>query len=323
MTKKFFIFAFAAFAAICTTACSSSDDDSEGPGVQPVNLDKPKYSDKAAEYKLTTTVASDASKGVEGFELKSIDVTPSGRVMLELQDNKTGKKSYVVEEAVIQGDKYIMNGSKVKGSFEIVRDASRTTRAQGVVILIDITIILSDNQILVFLPAGEVLADMTLGELIEEAVQNIARKWDILGAIIDLKSSTINAYEEFDSDGGVFHMSKVLKEAEEQGVKLTVEERTELSKMIQSIELTDDKFIIRYTDNSDDVATWEWVNSDKSAFTIRFKDTAMGNKFISNNSRVEVAYNGKLCNLKLYTNIVDDAKKAWDIALTLKLRAAE
>ena len=54
--KKFFLYAFAAMAAMCMTACSSDDDNNNNDN-NVVNMPTPPYADKAVQYSLDTPKA--------------------------------------------------------------------------------------------------------------------------------------------------------------------------------------------------------------------------------------------------------------------------
>jgi hypothetical protein len=47
----------------------------------------------------------------------------------------------------------------------------------------------------------------------------------------------------------------------------------------------------------------------------------MGNKYLDDNTTVNVAFKGNLCNMKLSTNVTGDTK--YKAALTLRLQAAK
>ena len=159
---------------------------------------------------------------------------------------------------------------------------------------------------------------------LDEALSNLARTWNILGAIIDINSSDIKAYEEFTSRGGIMYLKDILDEALAQGINLSEKEQQDFDKQIRSVTITKSgPFTIDYADGTEDAAGWRWTNDTHTQFTITLKGEDMGNKFIVTNSNIAVAYNGNRCNLKLHTTFADNSNKQWEVALTLKLQSAE
>ncbi|MBR6275601.1 MAG: hypothetical protein IKR31_01505 [Prevotella sp.] len=323
MKKTFFYFAFAAFAAVCLTACSSNDGDDDNSKVKPVNLSTAKYADQAAQYQLSTPVNS----GV--YQLKSIDFTEGGNILLEIGNTSSSlaynNSSYILEKATVSGDTYTMNG-KIQGTIKVIAAGSRETRAAShVQLIINLDVKFSKTETLTFTTENgtTVTATKTVPTTADEAMKNLVRTWNIRGAIIDLSSKEINAYEDFDSKGDGFYMEDILNEAVNQGVNLTESEKDCFRKVVKSIEISSSKFIIKYADGGEDAADWSWGNAEKTMFKIKLKSVGMGNKFIADNSTISVAYNGNLCNLKLTTTITDNSSKKWDVILTMKLQAAE
>ena len=206
---------------------------------------------------------------------------------------------------------------KVKGT------QARSTRADASTELeINLTISFAGAEAVTYVTeeGQAVAATVNTPVSTDEALNNLARTWKIIGAIVDLKGDDIKAYEEFDSRNGMFYLEDVLKEAIDQGVSLTEREQQDFKKVIKSITVTKTGiFTIDYADGTEDAAQWSWTNAEKNQFSIKLKDADMGNKFVADDSRGSVAYNQKRCNLKLQTTVTDNKNKKWTVALTLKL----
>jgi len=324
MTKKFIYFAFAVMTAMCMTTACSSDDDEETPKDYEVNLPTPPNASNAVQYTLTTPMIS-SSTIVNAPVLKTIDITESSEVLLELYNLAKAKTFYVKEKATINGNTYTFNGSKVKGTIKVVDAASRLTRSDATVLEINIVVTASETEVYTFVnEVGETVTATKETPVTGDAIlDRLSRTWNILGVIIDLKGGDVKAYEEWDAVGGVLDLeTTALQEAIDQGVKLTEQEKNDLKKKVKSVSFTKTGlFSIDYADGKEDVANWKWSNSDKTQFMITLKDKEMGNKFIDNNSRVDFAFNGDRCNMKLSTVFKDSNNKEWDVVLTLKLKS--
>lgn len=327
MTKKFFYFAFAVMTAMCvTTACSSDDKEEDTPKPSEANLPAPTNASEAVQFTLSTPMTS-TTTGTEGSTndapvLKTIDITESSEVLLELR-SKEGKTFYVKEKATISGNTYTFNGSSVKGYIKVL-DGTSLTRSSSSSLEINIEVTVSGTEVYTYKnDDGEtVTATKEVPLTGDEILDNLARTWNILGVILDLKNDDIKAYEEWDAVGGVFDLeTTVLKEALDQGVNLTEQEQKDMKRKIKSISFTKTGlFTVDYADGKTDVATWKWSNSQKTQFRITLKDNEMGNKFIDNNSKIDFAFNGERCNMKLSTVFKDSSNKEWNVVLTLKLK---
>lgn len=317
MKKNFFYFALAAVTALSLGACSS-DDDEAADHAAPVTLTTPANAEHAVQYKLVEAMASDSQD--EGApSLASLDVTESSKLLLELRDPRTGKLSYVMEDVNVSNNIYTMSGSKVKGTVAVKGNAARTRATDELVINISVTF---SDGVVTFSSGDEAVSATSTTVSGDEVLNNLARTWKISGVILDLKSKSkdIKAFEEFDSKSGVFDLLDVLAEAEEQGINLTEKEKAEFNRQIKTVTITKTgQLAIDYADGREDVASWQWADSSKSAITIKLKDVDMGNKFFSDNTKISLAFSDRRCNLKLETKVQDNSGNDWEVELILKL----
>lgn len=326
MKKSIFYFAFAALAALTFTACgSSSDDDNSGGngGNSNVTLKAPNFTEQVAKYKLTTPMKVSAATEMEETDTKlsSVELTESGYILVELID-PNGKPIFVQEKAAVSGETYSMSGSKISGT---ITKKAAATRAGDVQLQLNITVTLPlPFGTLTFNSGSEALAAtlMAIPGVADYVVGYFCRTWSIVGATLDLKSTDVTAYKEFSSRGGLFYMEDVLAEAQKRGVSFTSDEVADLQKKLKNVTITrSGDFILNYDSGQDDVATWSWSNSQKTGITIKMKDGDMGNKFINDNTKMGVAFNGNRCNLTMKINFDDSASKKWDAQLMLVLQS--
>ncbi len=324
MKKNFFYLALAALVAVGMPACSSDDED-EVVKPEPVNLPTPANASQAVEYVLPTALDAKTStigKTQDTPALKSINFTESGKILLELVSAIDGKHTYVMEDATFNNNTYTMNGSKVKGFIKLT-DAAALTRANSHII-VDIAVTITIEETVTYTSDGDVTTVTNKRNASgDEVMTYLVRTWSVTGAILDLKSKSknIKAYEEFDSNSqGYFDLRQVRKEALDQGVEMTADEEDEFERTVKCVTITgDNKFIIEYTDHYPDVAEWEWNNPEKTSIRIVLREGCEGNKFFSNDTKIDVAFNGNRCNMKMYTHVNDAGSNNWEVELTMKL----
>lgn len=322
MKKQFFYLVLSAVVGVSCGACSS--DDEKDAVLDPVNLSTPEFSQQAKQYTLEPAVseAKENDGDGNGKQLKSIDLSESGKLLLELSTSDGNKPFFYLEDATIGNKTMKMNGKKVRGSVQELSSESGANGGSGLLVL-DIEVTNEDGSTLSFKTGADgANVVMKSSPTTDEATLRLARTWNVLGAILDLKSKkkNVKAYEEFDSRNGMFYLEDVLKEALEQGVKLTDEEQQEFKRVVKSITFTKTGlFIISYLDGTEDVADWSWANAAKTEISIRLRDEEMGNKFIANTSKLTVAFNGNRCNLKAETALSDKENNDWESVLLIKL----
>lgn len=324
--KKFFLYAFAAMAAMCMTACSSSDDDNNNNDNNVVNMPTPPYADKAVQYSLDTPKAPENAEE-DAPQLKTIDFTESGDLLVEFYKPVSQTTVYIKEKASFNGNTYTVNGSNMSGTIEVVENVARVTRAGSTNIVVDVTVTFSAEQTYTYTTGeGETITvKKGVPPTGDEALAILARTWNVLGLILDLKGDDVKAFMTWPATNGLLDLrTTLLKEALDRGVSLTPEEQDELKKTVKSVTITKTKlFALNYTNAPDDVASWDWTDNSKTAIRITLKDGKMGNKFIENASLISFTFNGNRCNMKMATTFTDNANKKWDAIVTLQMQSPE
>lgn len=314
----------AAFVAVGFTACSSDDDDSSNSAPAPVNLPAPATAANAVQYNLPTSLAPTSATSEETPELSSIEITESNQILLELHNPINNEDTYITENVTVSGNVYTINGSRVKGTVKVLAAATRAGESTN--LEVDITVTLENNVVITYKTDenGVVVEKVTTTVTAEDAMTRLARTWNILGAKLDLVDLSKNEtyYMEFTSKNGYFDLKEVLTEAKKRDVSFSAKEEQDLSRKISSISVTkSNKFIIAYSAGNDDVASWTWANSEKTAFTIKMKGGSTGNKFINDDTRMETAFSDNRCNLMMKIKFDDNSNKKWDASLLLKLQS--
>lgn len=319
MKKYFFYLSLAVITATCMTACGDDEDDAAQPA--PVTLKTPANAEKAVQYSLQTALEASSSEDVPA--LQGLNFTESGKMLLELRNPEDGKLSYIMEDATLAGNVYTLNGSKARGTVTVVTNGARSRATGTDQLIIDLSVTYSTTSTVTY-TSGNTTVTVTTTTIStgDEAMDRLARTWKISGAILDLRSKTkdIKAYEEFDSRGGLFYLEDVLAEALDQNVNLSPSEQEEFKRVVKSVTITKSGVLtVDYADGTEDVAGWQWANTEKTAIRITLKDEEMGNKFFSNDSKITVAFSDTRCNLKLDTSVKDNSNSNWEVSLTLKL----
>ena len=197
MKKNFLYFAFAALAAMCMTACGDDSNDDNGGSNNPqqpqnnVTLTAPKYADQAVRFELKEPI--EATSDDATLQLKAVNFTEGGKAILEMYNPVTQKRSYVAETATISGNDYHISGSKASGTITKLQNAkARATRAtSNVQLSLSLTIMGYTYSIDADSPADAVEKAKSMGG--GAILGYIARTWNVLGYILDLKGSDIKA----------------------------------------------------------------------------------------------------------------------------------
>ena len=319
--KKIFFYAFAAMTAMCMTACSS-DDDNDNNNV--ANVPIPPYADKAVQYVLDTPKAPENAEE-DAPQLKTIDFTESGDLLVEFYQPVSRSTTYLKEKATLNGNTYAVNGSRMKGTIKVVEAAARATRSGSTNIIVDMAVTFSALQTYTYVTEDGETITVTKGVAPtgDEALKILARTWNVLGLILDLKGGDVKVFETWPAQNGLINLeTTLLKEALAHDVSLTPEEQDELRKTVNGVTITKTKlFAINYTNAPDDVASWDWTDNTKTAIRITLKDGKMGNKFIENASLISFTFNGDRCNMKMATTFTDSGNKDWDAIVTVQLQS--
>ena len=124
-----------------------------------------------------------------------------------------------------------------------------------------------------------------------QVLANLARTWDVQSLFLTLSGDV--DLSKYENSG---NMEVFVNEARKRDVGLTAEEEAQLSKIIKSV--TPDKngnLFIEYIEKDGtyltEAAKWEWIDSKMSGIVIKFRDTKMGNKFMSDNSQIAIEFN--------------------------------
>lgn len=301
MKKNFFYFAMALCVALCNVACGDDNEGGDDGGYT-----TPKYSEQAAAYTISEGVENQVKADATGGEeviLKSLNFTEDGKVVVGVEVD--GALKYVTYDVVISGDTYtVKSGTKVLGTITKV-----TTRGGNLTNLrIDFSISLPAYGTVHFATEAPVQAV----KLVKAVIGG-----DIIGTWkVNRMKLTIDFDDKAKTDPSLEvksgNLTEFVKLAEDNGVNLTEEEENRLSREIISFTVDQySMFSIAYKDGGSDAASWKWDGSGKSKLKITLKNSDMGNKFLEDNSTIEVKYPGNnLLVLKMTTRLEDDKCKA-------------
>lgn len=288
--------------ALCNVACGSDDNDSEGNGGNNNNkgatIPAPPKADNAVAYEIPSGKMTAKSKDLKNDEgntisadLTRVNITESEKAIVEVTTtdvNSKRKKYYATFDATLSGDTYTIsdNGEKVG----IIKKASATRGNEDLYVSLKFKIngITGVLEFEALDPIQVKAYEALLGS--SPNLISIARTWYIermkLVFVFDNKSSDASVIVE----GG--NLSEFIKLADDNDVSLSAKERADLNKDIKSITLDKNgQFTLTYTNGGTDVADWNWVSGTNEAkLQIHLKENEMGNKFLADNSQVEVQF---------------------------------
>lgn len=294
MKKTFILIAVAALTALSFTACGSDDADYVPPTYN-VELPLPENAANA--------VAFEEIKGMTtaGKKLAGITFTEDGNAIAEV-DGKFVAGTYTYAAGT-----YTLAGN-IRGN---VKDVT-TKGTSNSTILIDITVTI-DGESYTF--TGETDADReTAIELLTNVdLNNICRSWTVKNMSLSLSGdvSMMKTYENGD-------LSQLGVDANENGANLTADELAELNKTVLSIEFTKSmKLFLTYREKGQNVTQCaSWTSSDFKEFLV--KEISEANKFIDQNSTIQVVYNNAGgCTITFFTTI--KGSKNYDAQLIINL----
>ena len=292
MTKKFLYLAMVAFATTAFVACGSDDDDTpDTPSTKPVTIQKAPMAEKAGKYVLSssTPVTNEAT----GLQLNSVEIMDGGQVSFELRNPHTGKVEVV------------------KGDFELEAPGTKAIQANGIKLNIKID---GAPYITVEGTPAECVLQATVASQ-GNVLSYVAQKFKVTGMMIDLKGD-VKAYKEL-SSANLYEIAKI---AQDNGANLTDEEMKSFNKVISYVTVSSYGTIsIVYSDGKCDSGSWNWLNNQADKMSLYLKDKGMGNKFIPQETTIDLAFSGNQCAMKIHAKIT--GSKNYDASLTLIMDA--
>ena len=296
---RFYYLAVAVMTAMCLIACNDNDEEG-GKENEESAIATPKYAEQACKFVLDEPVLMS-----DGRKLSSIEMTESGRIYVELKDNRN-RIAYYSDSYRYNNGVYTCAGKHIKGTVTEVptRAGERTS------IKVNLTVILDSGTLTMETTADVALAVMKVVSD-KHGDSDIISTWKPRAVVIDIDG----VFKEF--PGG--DLDNIRKEAEAQGVELNEEDRKVLKKVVEYVTVSTNMLSIDYTDGTSDVADWDWVNSIYDKIDLKLKDAGMGNKFIVDDPSVNVEFSKPqgYMNLTISATITDSKKH--EAAMTLRL----
>lgn len=312
MTKKFLYLAMVALATTAFVACGSDDDDTpSNPGKETVTIKPAKMASKAGKYQLQTPLESENSK----FKMNSVEIMDGGQVSFELRDAETGKVDVIVADVEMRENiGYIKTNSRVQGQFELeTLGGTKAIEANHIKLSIYI------DGTPYFTEEGSPAACVLQAVLDSQGgvLDYVAQKFQVNRMIIDLKGD-VKAFKDIASA----NLAEIAKIAQDNGANLTDEEVKSFQKVISFVTVSRYGTIdIVYSDGKCDSGSWNWLNNQADKMNLWLKDKGMGNKFIPENTTVDLDFSGKQCAMKINATIT--GSKNYTASLTLVMTAVE
>ncbi len=330
MKKNLFLLAILSLMAATFVACTSDDDGGNDPGQgsEGVALPTPKFANMAQEIRFVEPVeaSSDPKLGKYPPKMNAFFITEDGNVIFELEvaDEADGTDQGETKKTFVDAPLKSFDGKNVVLDKNLGRiTITEVTRAASVPVEVSMEV---KNDIpgyssVSFVVPDDAPVDAYRGsnpvQNSTPSVNNLCRTWTVLGSIIDLVGD-VTVYKEFTG----CNLKEICDEAIKHGATMTADERAQFNKSIRTVTVTKTGlFTLNYSDGTLDAADWKWTDSSMTAFTIKFRDDDMGNKFFDNDTKVDVAFKDDRCNLKCSTKITGD--KNYNAVLTLQLKAAQ
>ena len=308
MKKNFIYLAMAACVALCNLSCSGSDDD--GGSQNPIN--PLEYASKAVAFQLSDGDVT-ATAG-SGASLTALNFTEAGKAIIEITEN--GKKKFVTYNVKIEGNTYTITNDNGQQIGVVTSDVTRGTKPATINVNITVTI----NGVTYVFNTNSVEADMQYATMTGgDNLVNIARTWKVRNMKLTLESddTTFPSLSMTENSG---KLSAFVNEVKKRDTGFSNEDIDKLNKEIKSVTLDQTgMFDIEYTDGRSDVATWRWANGNYSNIALELKDSEAGNRFIQDNTKITVAFNGGLCRFTLVTTIERDNKQPFVGTLNIVL----
>lgn len=305
MKKTFILIAVAALTALSFTACGSDDADYVPPTYN-VELPLPENAANAVAFEEIKGMTGKTSNGqATGKKLAGITFTEDGNAIAEV-DGKFVAGTYTYAAGT-----YTLAGN-IRGTVNVKDDTTKGTSTENTNLSINITVTI-DGQTYTF--NGDAQADReTATELLTNVdLNNICRSWTVKNMSLSLSGdvSMMKTYENGD-------LSQLGVDANENGANLTADELAELNKTVLSIEFTKSmKLFLTYREKGQNVTQCaSWTSSDFQEFLV--KEISEANKFIDQNSTIQVVYNNAGgCTITFFTTI--KGSKNYDAQLIINL----
>ena len=326
MKKNLFFYAMAFCLAVCNVACGSdNEEDNNGNNNNGNNgkvIPAPVNAANAVAYTIPSNAAPAKNSDLinkDGVHitasLTGINITESEKAIIEVttkDDSGNTKLKYVTFDTELNGNIYtVKDGGKVIGKIE-KKPASRTRGTSNVELVFNLKFTINSITGVLEFVAEDPITAKAMEEYISNSnnLTSIARTWKIDGMklVLDFRDKSKTDASTTVETGG--DLREFITLADDNGVSLSEKDRADLSKTIESITIDKNgQFTLTYEGRESDVANWNWVSgSNESKLQITLKDKDMGNKFLDNDSKIEVEYHPetKTINLALTTYLQDD-----------------
>lgn len=316
--KKYYFLAMAAIVGLCVSCGSDDSDNSNTDNDGVVEIKAPEKSADAASFRIPVNlISSKAGKLVtdDGQEISAsltgVNITESGKAIFEVTaeyENGSKKLKYVTYDAVLNDNVYtVKDGSKVIGQIERIVATSRASSSVSITVTVTITIPGIGEMTF---ETDDPVAVTQVVEAISSSVStvNLSRTWTVermkLTLVFDDKSKADASRTE---NSGNLH--SFIEVAENNDVNLTEEDKRQLDKVISGITVDKNGLLcLTYSDGVTDAASWSWLlQTNPLKIRIDLKDDEMGNKFLKDDSTIEVQFPGNnKCILILNTRLEED-----------------
>jgi hypothetical protein len=342
MKKSIFFIAALSAVTLCTTSCSS--DDENNPYVpQEVVISEPATAEVATAFTIPATQQPTATVGTKTAKVQEVNIAESGKTVVKVDVN--GEAKYVTYDSKFEkkNDKGVYTLTKAgvyKGTIELTDEVAsprmRSAGAAGNLIIKLIIEIPDDNGNVITFDVPET---NTQAEPVQETVSqgtntiNICRTWVIEQMTLTLKDNKIPGKSKI-TDFTLTEKSSNLKpladKAQDNNAGLTDDEYDELCKAILGITLDKTgKLSLEYSTGLTDACLWNWANSDQT--TVKLTSTEgeeFGNKFLNEKSKITVifwaspdivTYPNGIAHF-IITTTVDTATKNYDATIDLQVK---
>lgn len=304
MKKSFFYLAMAACVAVCNISCGSDDDGGGSSPDAPVVLPKAPYDSQASTLTLPPTAVVDNNSSLTGLTF-----TESGKAIIKV--NTPGGVKYVTNNYKVSGNVYTIsdNSGKEVGKVEFLLASAPSRSTGNVNIQVSLEVTIPGLGTFNFSTSSATTAQQAIQTYAATTnTSNIARTWTVQEMKLTLEGDVSASINEKSGNLGAF-----VKEAQDRGADLTEDEVKELQKTIKGLTLDKNGlFSIEYSGSADgsEACGWQWTDANQTKLKLQLRDSEFGNKFLSNNSTVDVKfYTSGICHFTLVTDINTGSKK--------------